>query len=259
MDHQMNQQSRPKVTTRNLSVFFNGQQVLNNINTDLLSDRVSVAVGPSGSGKTTFLRCLNRLNEFFPGCVVSGDVFLELDEGRIDCNNGKYPLTRLRQKVGMVFQHPNLLPFSIEKNLAMPLKLTMGLDSKTITERIQWSLQEVGLWEEVKDRLKKGALELSGGQQQRLCLARVVSLKPEVILLDEPSASLDYKSSAKIEEMILRLKKKYTILAVTHSLSQMQRIADTVFVFKNGEITNLIEDYQTADADECMDMIQKAF
>lgn len=255
----MNQQPGPTIITRNLSVSFNDQQVLSNINLDLYSDRVSVAVGPSGSGKTTFLRCLNRLNEFFPGCAVSGDIFLELDEGRIDCNNGKYPLTRLRQRVGMVFQHPNLLPFSIEKNLAMPLKLTLGLDRKDIDERVQWSLQEVGLWEEVKDRLKKGALELSGGQQQRLCLARVISLKPEVILLDEPSASLDYKSSAKIEEMILRLKGKYTILAVTHSLSQMQRIADTVFVFKNGVVTNLIEDYRTADADECMKLIQNAF
>lgn len=255
----MNTQPSPKIITRNLSVYFNDQQVLNNINLDLHSDRVSVAVGPSGSGKTTFLRCLNRLNDFFPGCIVTGDVFLELDEGRTVCNNGSFPLTKLRQKVGMVFQHPNLLPFSIEKNLAMPLKLTLGLDRKTITERIQWSLQEVGLWKEVKDRLRKGALELSGGQQQRLCLARVISLKPEVILLDEPSASLDYKSSAKIEEMILRLKKKYTIVAVTHSLSQMQRIADTVFFFKNGIITNLIEDYQSADDEECMELIQKTF
>lgn len=259
MGNQMNIVTRPKVRTKNLSVHFNGRQVLNNISLDLYSGRVSVAVGPSGSGKTTFLRCFNRLNDFFPGCSVSGEVIIDLEEGLIDCNKNKYPLTRLRQKVGMVFQHPNLLPFSIEKNLAMPLRLTLGLGKKEIEERIIWSLQEVGLWNEVKDRLNKGALELSGGQQQRLCLARVISLNPEIILLDEPSASLDYKSTAKIEEMILGLKDKYTVLAVTHSLSQMQRIADTVFIFKNGVVNNVIEDYSNSDAKECMNLVQRAF
>lgn len=259
MDYQMSNQSKPKIKTKDLSVYFNNQKVLRNVSIKLFPGKITVAVGPSGSGKTTFLRSLNRLNDFFPDCTSSGEIIIELQEGRIESNNGRYPLTRLRQKVGMVFQHPNLLPFSIEKNIGMPLKLTLGLRREEIDERMQWSLKEVGLWSEVKDRLKKGALELSGGQQQRLCLARVISLKPEIILLDEPSASLDFKSTAKIEEMILRLKKKYTILAVTHSLSQMQRIADSVFVFKNGEVTNIIEDYNHGNTDEFTDLIQRAF
>ncbi|WP_035244002.1 phosphate ABC transporter ATP-binding protein [Desulfonatronovibrio hydrogenovorans] len=255
----MTQLTSPQVRTRDLSVSFNGNRALKKISLEIFPGRINVAVGPSGSGKTTFLRSLNRLNEFYPGCSTKGEITIQLREGRIECNSNTFPLSRLRQKVGMVFQHPSLLPFSIEKNLALPLKLTLGLNKMEVSERIESSLKEVGLWKEVKDRLNAGALELSGGQQQRLCLARVISLKPEVILLDEPSASLDFRSTAKIEEMILNLKNKYTVLAVTHSLSQMQRLADTVFVFKDGLVSSVIEEFDPHQSKECLDLIQSAF
>lgn len=250
---------KPKIRIKDLSVSFNGQDILTNISLDLFPGQINVAVGPSGSGKTTFLRSINRLNDFFPGCRTSGKVFINLDGREADCYGSSFSLSWLRQKVGMVFQHPNLLPFSIRKNLGLPLKLTLGLKKNEIEERIHWSLQEVGLWDEVKDRLDKNAMDLSGGQQQRLCLARVITLKPEVILLDEPSASLDFRATAVIEEMIRKLKEKYTIMAVTHSLSQMQRLADRIFVFRQGEIIRTIEDYNQDRAGECLDLIQKVF
>jgi phosphate transport system ATP-binding protein len=249
----------PKIKIKDLSVSFNEQIVLADISLDLFPGQINVAVGPSGSGKTTFLRSFNRLNDFFAGCKTRGKVFIHLDARDIDCYAGDYPLSRLRQKVGMVFQHPNLLPFSVSKNLALPLKLTLGLKKSEIEERIHWSLKEVGLWDEVKDRLDKSALDLSGGQQQRLCLARVIILKPEVILLDEPTASLDFRATSIIEEMIKKLKEKYTIMAVTHSLSQMQRMADRIFVFKQGRVINTIDDYSRDKSEECLNLIQKVF
>lgn len=255
----MSNKPRPKIRIRNLSVLFGKHKVLSDVSLDIYPGQINVAVGSSGSGKTTFLRSLNRLNEFFPDCKTLGKVWVNLDDSEVDCYNSRYPASRLRQKVGMVFQHPNLLPFSIHKNLALPLRLTAGLSKEDIEDRVQWSLQEVGLWEEVKDRLNKSALDLSGGQQQRLCLARVISLKPEVILLDEPSASLDFKSTARIEEMIFRLKEKYTIMAVTHSLSQMQRLADRIFIFNSGRITTVIDDFNTENSKEYLEMIQKNF
>lgn len=251
--------NKPKVKITDLSVSFNDQAVLTDISLDLFPGQINVAVGPSGSGKTTFLRSINRLNDFFPGCRTRGKVFINLDDREVDCYDNSFPLSWLRQKVGMVFQHPNLLPFSIRKNLGLPLKLTLGLKKNEIEERIHWSLKEVGLWDEVKDRLDKSALDLSGGQQQRLCLARVITLKPEVILLDEPSASLDFRATAVIEEMIRKLKSKYTIMAVTHSLSQMQRMADRIFVFRQGRVINTIDDYSSDKAEECLNLIQKVF
>jgi phosphate transport system ATP-binding protein len=169
------------------------------------------------------------------------------------------PLSELRRRVGMVFQSPAVLPFSIEKNIAMPLRVTLGLSGATLSERVAWALREVSLWDEVKDRLKAPAPTLSGGQQQRLCLARVLALEPQILLLDEPTASLDFRAAASIEALLERLKQRYAVLAVSHSLSQTRRIADRVCVLKEGQLVQEMERRQLEDADAFRQLMEAAF
>ena len=179
------------------------------------------SVGRSGSGKTTLLRALNRLNECFPGCRTQGQVLLQFPEGgEVDAYDARTDVELLRRRVGMVFQSPNVLPVSIGRNLLMPLKLVAGVTGSKAEARMEQALRDVGLWDEVAERLSHAAATLSGGQQQRLCLARALALEPELLLLDEPTASVDYRSAEIIENLLQELAKRLTVVMVSHSLSQ---------------------------------------
>lgn len=222
-----------------LSVSFAGHSVLEGLSLSFPHRTLTVILGRSGSGKSTFLRSLNRLNECFPESETVGTVRLFIADKWVDVYRDGFPLTELRRRVGMVFQTPNCLPMSIEKNIALPLKLVMGLTSQDIADRMEWALREAQLWDEVEARLQHPAATLSGGQQQRLCLARALALEPQFLLLDEPTSSLDFRASAKIEELLLRLKDRYTIVAVSHSLGQARRLADRIAVMNRGTVTGI--------------------
>ncbi|MBW1893845.1 MAG: phosphate ABC transporter ATP-binding protein, partial [Deltaproteobacteria bacterium] len=193
----------------------------------------------SGNGKSTFLMVMNRLWEGILGARLEGRVSILIDNTYRDIYSGSIGLSDLRRKVGMVFQTPNPLPMSIVKNVSFPLKLMGCKDKKKIVEKTEQSLRQAYLWNEVKDRLDDDAGSLSGGQQQRLCIARALILEPEVILLDEPTSSLDKTASAVIEELLIQLKKRCTILMVSHYLDQVKRIADNVFEFSEGKFIRL--------------------
>lgn len=225
-----------KIKTRNLSFSYNGKVVLKNTSMDFQENRITAIVGPSGSGKSTFLKILNRLWETLPGCTMGGKIEIKLAGRFQDIYRDNYPVTRLRRQVGMVFQTPNPLPMSIYKNVAFPLELAGKNDRKTTQVMVEESLKMAGLWEEVHDRLDTSALELSGGQQQRLCIARAMILQPEVLLLDEPTSSLDHKAAEAIERLLLKLKEKCTILVVSHYLDQVQRIADAIVELRQGDL-----------------------
>jgi len=231
----------PIVAVTGLMVRFSGKPVLDEVNLSLWAGQITVIVGPSGSGKTTLLRSINRLNECFPDCRTEGSIRLRLDGRCGDINQDFLTLPELRRRVGMVFQTPAVLPFSIKKNLTMPLRVTLGMTGVALAERVERALREVTLWDEVKDRLHDAAATLSGGQQQRLCLARVLALEPKILLLDEPTASLDFRAAGRIEELLLKLKEKYTILAVSHSLSETRRLADRVCVLREGRIVHELD------------------
>jgi phosphate transport system ATP-binding protein len=226
----------PEVRVKNLSLFYQKTPVFRPLNLTLEAGKINAIIGPSGCGKTSFLNCLNRLIELDEGAKVTGQVHL----GETDIQS--IPVWKLRRSVGMVFQRPSPFPLSIYRNLAFPLK-EHGIKSKSQRNAlIEQSLQDVGLWDEVKDRLSASALSLSGGQQQRLCLARAIALKPQVLLMDEPCSALDPLSSEVIESLVLNLKGLYTIVIVTHNLAQASRIADQVAVFwHNQGIGELIE------------------
>lgn len=239
----------PAVLVESLHVGFAGREVLHNLSAEFHRGRLAVILGRSGSGKTTFLRTLNRLNECFPRSATRGIVRLKLQGEWSDIYQDAMPLSELRRRVGMVFQTPHLLPASIADNLALPVKLVLGVPRRDIPARVEWALEEAHLWEEVKDRLEAPAYTLSGGQQQRLCLARLLALEPEILLLDEPTASLDFRSALKVEELLLSLKERYTIIAVSHSLSQARRLADEALIFRDGSVVQRLsrEDLQAPD------------
>lgn len=221
---------------QNLSVSFHSRQAVSGINATLPSEGITVLIGRSGSGKTTFLRALNRLNETFDGYEGSGSIRLLLGGEMKDIySSGTLTTTDLRRKVGMVFQTPNPLPMSIRRNIMLPLQLIPGFNSRSQTEdRMETALKTTGLWNEVKDRLDTPANRLSGGQQQRLCLARALALEPEILLLDEPTASLDKRSSELIEDHLISLKKRYSILMVSHSVRQALKLGSYFILLKNG-------------------------
>lgn len=222
---------------RDLSVSFSDHKVIDNVSLDIIADGITVIVGRSGSGKTTFLRALNRLNEELDGCVTEGEVSLALGQGLTPIYSPNLrSLAELRLKVGMVFQTPNILPVSIWRNVALPMELLTPLDKKEITQRVEQSLQAVGLWEQVSNRLNQPAAKLSGGQQQRLCLARTLAMAPKILLLDEPTASLDVFAAREIEQLLLQLSEQYQLIMVSHSLSQVKRLARNLIVFENGKL-----------------------
>lgn len=221
------------VSARDLNIWYGRNQALKNINLQIPSKRITAFIGPSGCGKTTFLRSINRMNDLIPQFRLNGSIFLDSE----DIYAERYPVTELRRKVGMVFQEPNPFPRSIFDNLKLPLVETYGrMGLAPIRRTVISKLQDVGLYNEIKERLDESALRLSGGQQQRLCIARALTIEPEVLLLDEPCSALDPISTTKIESLLKRLKEKYTIVIVTHNLQQAARIADYVVFFYQGEI-----------------------
>jgi len=239
----------PTVRVAGLHVGFEGREVLHGLDAEFCRGSLTVILGRSGSGKTTFLRALNRLNECFPGSATRGAVKLKLEGQWKDIYGNAASLPDLRRRVGMLFQTPHLLPGSIADNLALPGKLVLSWPRGEIAPRVETALKEAHLWEEVQDRLEAPAHTLSGGQQQRLCLARLLALEPEILLVDEPTASLDFRSSLKVEELLASLKDRYTIIAVSHSLSQARRLADAALIFREGAVVERLgrEDLQAPD------------
>jgi phosphate transport system ATP-binding protein len=218
---------KPLVRIDRLSVEYDGRTILKNVSIDIQEGCVTALIGPSGCGKTTFLSCLNRLVDLTPGSVVKGEITID----GLDIRDPNADLMALRRQVGMVFQRPNPFPLSIFRNLEMPLREHGVKDKQEIARRIEQVLRDVGLWDEVKDQLGKSAMALSGGQQQRLCIARALILEPSILLMDEPCSALDPLSSAVVENLIMRLRSRYTVLIVTHNLAQARRIANFVAFF----------------------------
>lgn len=223
---------RGKIVVESLNVYFGRQHVLKNISITIPDRQVTAIIGPSGCGKTTFLRSLNRMVELVEGARVTGKVLLN----GFNIYSPAVNSSDVRRRVGMVFQKPNPLPMSIYDNVAFGPRIHGIKDRKVLEKLVENSLKAAGLWDEVKDRLKDPATSLSGGQQQRLCIARALAVNPEVLLMDEPTASLDPISSAKVESLIRELKRKYTIITVTHNLQQAMRIADYVAFLFMGEL-----------------------
>ncbi|MBR3259387.1 MAG: phosphate ABC transporter ATP-binding protein [Mycoplasmataceae bacterium] len=228
------QNSEAIFVVENLSLWYkNGRkQALFDISTEIKLNKVTAFIGPSGCGKSTFLRELNRMNDQIEGVMSEGNIFLENENIR----SKKMPTTLLRSRVGMVFQKPTPFPISIYENVAYGPKSNGIHDKKILDKIVENSLKDAALWEEVKNNLNDLGTSLSGGQQQRLCIARAIALEPEVLLMDEPTSALDPIATAKIEELILKLAKKYTIVIVTHSMAQAQRISDETFFFYEGRI-----------------------
>jgi phosphate transport system ATP-binding protein len=224
---------RPKMTARNVRVFYGEKEALKGVGIDIHDDRVTAFIGPSGCGKSTFLRCLNRMNDTIPAARVTGDI--ELDGENI--NSSAMDVVQLRARVGMVFQKPNPFPKSIYDNVSYGPKIH-GLASGKIEldAIVEKSLKRAGLWDEVKDRLQESGTALSGGQQQRLCIARAIAVDPEVILMDEPCSALDPIATAKIEELIHELRGRYAIAIVTHNMQQAARVSQRTAFFHLGEM-----------------------
>jgi len=217
-----------RMHSEKVNFYYGQKQALKDINLNIFENRVTAMIGPSGCGKSTFIRLLNRMNDLIPGVRLEGGIFLD---GK-DINTKEVDVVDIRRRVGMVFQKPNPFPKSIAQNLSYGLEIKGEKNKNLIMEKIEVSLKRAALWEEVKDRLDASALSLSGGQQQRLCIARCLVVEPEVILFDEPCASLDPISTKKIEELILELKKDYTIAIVTHNMQQAARVSDyTAFMY----------------------------
>ena len=220
-----------KFTVENLNLYYGDFHALKNVSIDIPANEITAFIGPSGCGKSTFLKTLNRMNDLVEGCKIEGNVLLDQEDiyGKMDVN-------MLRKRVGMVFQKPNPFPMSVYDNIAFGPR-THGIHSKSqIDDIVEKSLRDAAIWDELKDRLKKSALGLSGGQQQRLCIARALAVQPEVILMDEPTSALDPISTNKIEDLVLDLKKDYTIIMVTHNMQQATRVSDNTAFFLLGEV-----------------------
>lgn len=225
-----------KYTIKNLELYYGEFKALKNINLNISENEITAFIGPSGCGKSTLLKTLNRMNDLVEGCRINGEILLDGKNiyDNIDVND-------LRKRVGMVFQKPNPFPMSIYDNIAYGPR-THGIKSKSkLDDIVEGCLRDVAIWDEVKDRLKKSALGLSGGQQQRLCIARALAVEPEVILMDEPTSALDPISTSKIEDLAIELKKKYTIIMVTHNMQQAARISDKTAFFLLGDIIEFNE------------------
>ena len=234
MDHET------KICVRGLNLYYGSNHALKNINMDIPAGAVTAFIGPSGCGKSTFLKTLNRMNDLVPGVRIEGEVLLDGQE--IYGPNGD--TIALRQKVGMVFQQPNPFPMSIYDNVAYGPRVHGIRSKEKLDDIVEESLRGAAIWEEAKDRLKKSALGLSGGQQQRLCIARALAVQPEVLLMDEPTSALDPISTAKIEDLMESLKKKYTVVVVTHNMQQATRVSDYTAFFLLGDLIEFGETKQ---------------
>lgn len=219
------------IETKNLNLYYGEKQALKDINMSINKNEVTALIGPSGCGKSTFLRTINRMNDLIDIVKIDGEVLFEGKDIYKD-----YDEIHLRKRIGMVFQRPNPFPMSIYNNIAYGPKIHGIKNKDQLDEIVEKSLKGAALWDETKDRLKDSALGMSGGQQQRLCIARTLAVSPEVILMDEPTSALDPISTAKMEELMDELKKKYTVIIVTHNMQQAGRIADKTAFFLNGEV-----------------------
>ena len=220
------------ITVKDMCLWYGEHQALKNVNIDIPEKSITAFIGPSGCGKSTFLKTLNRMNDLIPGVKISGDIRYEGTEifsKEVDVN-------QLRKEIGMVFQKPNPFPMSIYDNVAYGPR-THGITNKIqLDEIVERALRDAAIWDEVKDRLKKNALGMSGGQQQRLCIARALAVQPKILLMDEPTSALDPISTSRIEELVLELKEKYTIVMVTHNMQQAVRVSDYTAFFLLGEL-----------------------
>ncbi|MGM0237791.1 phosphate ABC transporter ATP-binding protein PstB [Enterococcus sp. AZ103] len=220
------------ITSKDLHLYYGEKEALKGIDLSFNKNEITAMIGPSGCGKSTYLRCLNRMNDLIPGVTITGSV----DYKNRDIYSPKTDTVELRKEIGMVFQQPNPFPFSIYENVIYGLKLKGEKDKQVLDQKVEESLRAASVWEDVKDKLHESALSLSGGQQQRVCIARVLAVNPEIILLDEPTSALDPVSTGKIENMLLELKENYTIIIVTHNMSQASRISDKTAFFLQGEL-----------------------
>ena len=231
------------IKTENLNLWYGEKQALIDINMSIQPNKITALIGPSGCGKSTLIRCFNRMNDVIPNCKIKGQVFFDSK----DIYGPNVDATEVRKKIGMVFQKPNPFPKSIYENIAYGPKVQGIKDKKTLDEIVEKSLRVAALWDEVKDRLNESAMSLSGGQQQRLCIARSLSIEPEIILMDEPCSALDPIATAKIEDLMTELKKKYTVIIVTHNMQQAARVSDyTAYMYlgkliEYGETTQIFE------------------
>ncbi|MFA6850467.1 MAG: phosphate ABC transporter ATP-binding protein PstB [Selenomonadaceae bacterium] len=221
-----------KMQIRNLNLYYGKMQALYDVSMDVPTNSVVALIGPSGCGKSTFLKSLNRMNDLIEGVRIDGEI--ELDGANIYDTNTD--IVNLRKRLGMVFQRPNPFPMSIYDNVAYGCRVHGLNDKKKLDEIVERSLRGAAIWDEVKDRLKASAMGMSGGQQQRLCIARVMAVEPEVVLMDEPCSALDPISTMKIEELVSELKKDYTIVMVTHNMQQAARVSDYTAFFLNGKL-----------------------
>ncbi len=225
-----------QIEIKNMDLYYGDFQALKNINMEIAKNEVTAFIGPSGCGKSTLLKSLNRMNDLVEGCKITGELLLDGENIYKDID-----VVQLRKRVGMVFQKPNPFPMSIYDNIAFGPR-THGVKSRRqLDEIVEKSLKSAAIWDEVKDRLKDSALSLSGGQQQRLCIARALAVEPEILLMDEPTSALDPISTGKIEELILDLKEKYSIIIVTHNMQQATRISDKTAFFLLGEVVEFDE------------------
>ncbi len=234
--------TKTKIRFSDVSFHYGTRKILDAISADFAENTITAIVGPSGQGKSTLLTAVNRLWEEGGNGRIQGRVEILFNDQPVDIYNSKYPVNRLRRKVGLVFQDPNPLPMSIYKNVAFPLKLAGKFSPQDTEARVHAALQQAFLWGEVKDRLNSDARTLSGGQQQRLCIARALMLEPEVLLLDEPTASLDPQACEVVEQLIHRLKSSCTILMVSHYMDQVHRIADRIMKLSLGRLIEMGED-----------------
>ena len=222
----------PIISVKDMCLWYGEHQALKDINIEIPEKSITAFIGPSGCGKSTFLKTLNRMNDLVPDVKITGDIRYE----GTDIYSAETDVNHLRKEIGMVFQKPNPFPMSVYDNIAYGPR-THGIKNKTdLDEIVERSLRNAAIWDELKDRLKKSALGLSGGQQQRLCIARALAVEPEVLLMDEPTSALDPISTAKIEDLVMELKDKYTIVMVTHNMQQALRVSDNTAFFLLGEV-----------------------
>ena len=229
-----------KITVRDLNLYYGDNHALKKVNMNIRENAITAFIGPSGCGKTTFLKTLNRMNDLIDSVRIDG--LVEIDGENIYSKN--MDVTVLRKRVGMVFQQPNPFPMSIYDNVAYGPRVHGIKDKKTLDRIVEKSLKDAAIWDEVKDRLKKSALGMSGGQQQRICIARALAVEPEVLLMDEPTSALDPISTSKIEDLMEELKKKYTVVVVTHNMQQAVRVSDYTAFFLHGEMVEFGETRQ---------------
>lgn len=223
---------KPKLIIKNLSVFYGKFQALKNVSLNIENNQITAFIGPSGCGKSTCLKTINRMNDLTDNCKTEGQILIDGE----NIFSPKTNITLLRKKAGMVFQSPNPFPMSVFDNIAYGPRIHGIKNKNKITEIVENSLKNAAIWDELKDKLKTPALELSGGQQQRLCIARALAIEPEILLMDEPTSALDPVSTLKIEDLMIELKKIYTIIIVTHNMRQAARIADKTAFFLRGEL-----------------------